>query len=162
MRLFWSSIQALLESPRGVRHARDVSLSRLRAALLFRIRHPIGRLAGTLLLVALVLAGAPITTLHAHEDGGRDHAHDAVASVLTYGDQDHGGTDQLDGAGDPTDNGSVDSDLHLHDVGSLVLTLPVVSALAVFEWKFATLDAEPAATAAPTAVLTAPHRPPIA
>ncbi len=153
-----------VELLRILRHPYTVTLRRLRAALLFRIRHPIGRLAGTLLLVALVLAGTPITTLHAHERGGHDHdhAHDAVASALTHADQDHDGPDQQEGGADPTADRSLDAVLHLHEIGTLVSTLPTISALALPELMHAPLDAGVPATSPPTAVRTPPHRPPIA
>lgn len=111
-----------------------------------------GRLAGLLLLVAVISAGMPSGEIHAHADGGEAHDHAGQLAGVPSG---------MDTAPEPAD--PVDpAVLHAHDVATTVPALPT--------FPVVTLDTPvplaPGACLAtpppPSSARTPPHRPPIA
>lgn len=137
-----------------MRHSWAVSLRALRHRVSCWIRRPLGRLAGSVLLLVLILAGAPVTTLHAHEGGDTHHHHaefEPGAGDVSIHGADHGGSQAPNS----------DTLLHAHDVCTSVSAVPTFSALTVVAIVPSTPVAAPSATVPPTAARVPPHRPPI-
>ncbi|MBK9655009.1 MAG: hypothetical protein IPO66_05865 [Rhodanobacteraceae bacterium] len=123
-----------------------ISLTACRKAILERAYV---RAAGLLLALALVIAGMPTLSVHAHADAeiGHLHANDA-----------HGHDEPVPPIDD--DPGSIV--IHVHDAAPICATLPSISplrlaALAPDTWLPPLHASAPATAAGPP-----PHRPPIA
>lgn len=116
------------------------------------IQRPLGRLAGLLLVVAMISAGMRTGEVHAHTDGDRAHDHAAqLADGLSNRDDAPGGLDPA--------NTVV---LHAHDVGTTVSTLPTLPVVALSALVPVAPSVHLTTSPPPSSARTPPHRPPIA
>lgn len=129
-----------------------MSLRVLHRRICLWIHRPFGRLAGLLLVVAMVSAGLPTGNVHAHAGGDHDHDHSAQSVAGGSSGQEEG----------PASPDPADLVLHAHDVATTVTALPTFPAL-ILSAVVPMAPSVPVATSPPpTAARTPPHRPPIA
>lgn len=127
-----------------------MSLQALHRRVSLWIQRPAGRLAGLLLLVAMISAGMQTGKVHAHADG--DHAHDHAAQAADALADHHDAP-----AESPTDS----TVLHAHDVVTTVSTLPTLSMLTFSAQVPIAPIARLTTSSPPSSARIPPHRPPI-
>ena len=130
-----------------------MTLRILRHRLHLWIQRPIGQLAGLLLMVAMMLAGMPTGSVHAHTDGDHDHGH----ATQVAGDA------RADLSQDPASpDTSGDMVLHVHDAGTTVSALPALLVMVPSIGVPMAPHIRTAEPPPPSAARIPPHRPPIA
>ena len=128
-----------------------MSLQALQRRVSLWIHRPFGRLAGLLLLVAMVSAGLPTGNVHAHAGG--DHDHDHSAQLAEEGSSGHE---------DPAPSEPADMVLHAHDVCTSATALSVLPTLILSAVAPVAPSVRAPAPPPPSAARIPPHRPPIA
>ena len=136
-----------------MRHPPRVTLKTIRHFASLWLRRPLGRLAGSLLLVALIMGGMPTGQVHAHDDGDHDHEHVTQLAADAPLDQD-----------DPSDPSEPDEGfaLHAHDVCLTFSAMLAPPQLALSTPVSVTPKVRLAAPPSPSSAQSPPHRPPIA
>lgn len=138
-----------------LRHPRLVSLQSLQRRLGRHLQHPLGRLAGLLLLAAMAVTALPPPLVHAHGGDEHDHGHAHAAQF------DETGQASADD-GQTATSTPQDAWLHAHDTGACVAFLPAIAdGIASGPVPTMSLTA-PVVPSPPLAARTPPHRPPIA